>query len=218
MKKLIFAVVALFVLAAPAFAQFSVSASLEATYKQDFAPNLRWGVDASLDTTLTPAFGLGATVTPYLRYRVVLVDDGALNLAAFARLNVPITVSFVPSPVDFSVSLSPRAGLDLSYKLSESLELLSRLQLAFPITLVPSTGFNYALSIPYIELDYYAGDLTLYGGTSFDLLPSAGWGGLYAGALYNLSEKMYVQGELSAGAGGDFSVIGLLLKLSIALD
>ncbi|WP_337870318.1 hypothetical protein [Meiothermus sp.] len=71
----IYAVIAVLGLSVPALAQFSVGARLEASYSTTLAPNLTAGVLGRLDVPISPAFGVGILVRPFVQYGVDLVSD-----------------------------------------------------------------------------------------------------------------------------------------------
>lgn len=98
--------VAVLALAAPAFAQFSLGARFEANYSTTLAPNLTAGVLGRLEVPITPTFGVGILVRPFVQYGMDLVNDGPLSLSAYARVRLPITLDIIPTS-GFGFSISP---------------------------------------------------------------------------------------------------------------
>ncbi|HEU4743521.1 MAG TPA: hypothetical protein VFS50_18175 [Meiothermus sp.] len=215
MKKLLFTGLTALALAAPASAQsFSLTGQVQATYSQEVVPNLRVGVLGRLGAGVVPSpFSVGVLLRPFATYTVDVVENGPLSVSAFAGLRLPLTISLLPSPVEVGFDIVPRVGVDLTYKLSEMLDLLSGLEFAVDIPLAPSgRSVGYGLS-GYVEADYYMNPLTIYGGLSLDqIVPTPFAWSLYLGADYALASNLTFKGELGYG-GGFYGLLRLAFTL-----
>ncbi|MCX7783395.1 MAG: hypothetical protein N2318_07080 [Meiothermus sp.] len=216
MKKLLVVVIAVLALAAPAFAQFSVGARLEANYSTTLAPNLTAGVLGRLDVPITPTFGVGVLVRPFIQYGVDLVNDGPLSVSAYARVRVPIDVDIMPASA-FSLSITPQAGVDLAYDLGGGASLSSGLRLVTDLPIVPSGGSFSWLIDGYIEFGYALDMLSLYAGISLDqIVPSPFAQTIYLGANYDILSNLTFNPEFGF-SNFDFNTAYLLLRFALKL-
>ena len=211
MKKLLFVLVAVLGLSAPSMAQsFSASVQLNATYSVTVAPGLTAGVLGRVNVPITPDFGLGLVIRPFVRYSTDLVNDGPLNVNAFAQLRLPLSIGIVPSS-GVTLQIAPSAGVDATYTVNEQLSVLGGASVAATITAVPSdVPFSFNIQ-PYVEVDYLVSDaLLVYAGTSVSISTGFGWDGLYLGASYDLMPKLTLNPEFST----DFGYFDLIVRLS----
>jgi len=136
-KKILTAAIAALGLVAPAYAQFSLSARLEANYSTTLAPSLATGVLGRLDVPVLPSFGAGILVRPFVQYELDLARSGPLTASAYARVRLPIEATIAPSS-NFGLSISPQAGADLSYDLGGGASLSGGLRLVTELPIIPS--------------------------------------------------------------------------------
>jgi hypothetical protein len=216
MKKFLITVIAVLGLAAPAFAQFSVVARLDASYSTTLAPNLTAGVLGRLNVPITPAFGVGILVRPFVQYGADLVDDGSLNVSAYARVRLPIRLDAAPTS-GFGLSISPQTGVDLAYYLGGGASLSSGLRLFTDLPIAPSGGsFIWRLD-GYVEVGYALEMLSLYAGISLDqIVPSPFDQTLYLGANYEILSSLSFNPEFGF-SNFDFNTAYLLLRFAIRL-
>ncbi len=216
MKKLLIAAIAVLGLAAPAYAQFSLGARLDANYSTTLAPNLTAGVLGRLDVPVLPSFGAGVLVRPFIQYGVDLASSGPLSASAYARVRLPITVDIAPSS-GFSFSISPQAGVDLSYDLGGGASVSSGLRLLTDLPIVPSGGSFTWLIDGYLEFGYALNMLSLYAGISLDqIVPSPFVQTIYLGASYDILSNLTFNPEFGF-SNFDFNTAYLLLRLAIKL-
>ena len=215
MKKLLIASIAVLALTAPAFAQssFSLTGRFETTYSTTLAPSLTAGVLGRLDVDLTPSFGVGVLVRPFIQYSADLVSNGALSVSGYARVRVPITIDLVPS-AGFGLAISPQAGLDATYDVGSGLSLLAGVRALANVSLVPNdVPFSFGVD-GYLEADYVIGAITAYAGISLDsLLPSFAFS-LYLGGLYDILPNLTFNPELGWDLGSNAT---LLLRFNYKL-
>lgn len=216
MKKLLVTVIAVLSLAAPAYAQFSVGARLEANYSTALAPNLTAGVLGRLDVPITPTFGVGILVRPFIQYGVDLVNDGPLSVSAYARVRLPISLDITPTS-GFGFSISPQAGVDLAYDLGGGASLSSGLRLFTDLPIAPSGGSFAWLIDGYIEFGYALDMLSLYAGISLDqIVPSPFAQTIYLGANYDILSNLTFNPEFGF-SNFDFNTAYLTLRFAIKL-
>lgn len=216
MKKFLIVVIAVLGLSAPSFAQFSVGARLEANYSTTLAPNLTAGVLGRLDVPITPAFGVGILVRPFVQYGVDLVSDGPLSVSAYARVRLPISLEITPTS-GFGFSISPQAGVDLAYDLGGGASLSSGLRLFTNLPIAPSGGSFAWLIDGYIEFGYALDMLNLYAGISLDqIVPSPFAQTVYLGANYDILSNLTFNPEFGF-SNFDFNTAYLTLRFAIKL-
>lgn len=216
MKKLLFTVVAVLALAAPAFAQFSLGARFEANYSTTLAPNLTAGVLGRLEVPITPTFGVGILVRPFVQYGMDLVNDGPLSLSAYARVRLPITLDIIPTS-GFGFSISPQAGVDLAYELGSGASLSSGLRLVTDLPIAPSGGSFSWLIDGYLEFGYSLEMLSLYAGISLDqIVPSPFAQTIYLGANYDILSNLTFNPEFGF-SNFDFNTAYLTLRFALKL-
>lgn len=211
MKKFLLALIAALALSAPAFAQFSLTGQVQTTYTTKLGSGLSAGVLGRLNVPITPSFGLGLLIRPFIQYDADLVSDGPLSVTAFARARLPLFISIAPTS-GFSASLDPQAGIDLTYDLGNNLSLLAGAEFDTSIAFTGGGGFSYSLS-SYAELDYALDATTLYGGFGLGLLPTPVSWYLYLGATGDIVSNLGYLVELDT----NFSYFDLLLRLIIKL-
>lgn len=216
MKKLLVSVFAILTLATPALAQFSLTGRLEANYSTTLAPNLTAGVLGRLEVPITPAFGVGVLVRPFIQYSTDLVNNGPLSVSAYGRVRVPIEVDIAPASA-FSLNISPQAGVDLSYNLGSGASLSSGLRLVTNLPIVPSGGSFSWLVDGYIEFGYALDMLSLYAGLSLDqIVPSPFAQTIYLGANYDVLPNLTFNPEFGF-SNFDFNTAYLILRLALKL-
>lgn len=120
-----------------------------------------------LEVPITPTFGVGILVRPFVQYGMDLVNDGPLSLSAYARVRLPITLDIIPTS-GFGFSISPQAGVDLAYELGSGASLSSGLRLVTDLPIAPSGGSFSWLIDGYLEFGYSLEMLSLYAGISLD--------------------------------------------------
>lgn len=216
MKKFLFAAIAVLGLAAPAFAQFSVTGRFEVNYSTTLAPNLSAGVLGRLNVPITPQFGVGVLIRPFVQYGVDLVSDGPLTVSAYGRVRLPITIDITPSS-GFGFSISPQAGVDVAYDLGSGASLSSGLRLFTDIPIAPAGGSFSWLIDGYIEFGYALDMLSLYAGLSLDqIVPSPFAQTIYLGANYDLIPNLTFNPEFGF-SNFDFNTAYLLLRFAYRL-
>ncbi len=216
MKKMLVAVIAVVGLSMPAFAQFSLGARLEANYSTTLAPNLTAGVLGRLDVPITPAFGVGILVRPFVQYGVDLVSDGPLSVSAYARVRLPVSLDIAPAS-GFGFSISPQAGVDLAYDLGGGASLSSGLRLFTDLPIAPSGGSFTWLIDGYIEFGYALDMLSLYAGISLDqIVPTPFAQTIYLGANYDILSNLTFNPEFGF-SNFDFNTAYLTLRFALKL-
>ncbi|GIW23882.1 hypothetical protein [Meiothermus sp.] len=216
MKKFLVGVIALLALSAPALAQFSVGTRLEANYSTTLAPNLTAGVLGRLEVPITPTFGVGVLVRPFIQYGADLVNEGPLSVSAYARVRLPISLDIAPTS-GFSFSISPQAGVDLAYDLGSGASLSSGLRLVTTLPIAPSGGSFSWLIDGYVEFGYALDMLSLYAGISLDqIVPSPFAQTIYLGASYDVLSNLTFNPEFGF-SNFDFNTAYLTLRFALKL-